>query len=506
MPYQPASQPPGAGDHLYFTGDVDDDCVIAGEEVVTTVFPEGGGEPVTLVTHLPVAFAGLHLTDSYAGTVDLHASGTVGELELASADASIAQNDPNTVAQGDGGTLTVTTLFTWTGGTLNSGPVPGEVVLSGATGMADPTVAASDDACTVGLGSTFTLSKNGSGVGSTLEVLEGTYRLLHNAAGFVVGLGSTILLKAPVEGTVRPRPTPGKIEIDGENKTKTATTKGSLEVKEGGTAVVSAANRTQENKNSPAKLSFSSEGGVSELKNAGTVVLRDRAWVQFDHTAKDAEGQNTAGGFTQANPQSDPQNPKELLQIEAGCKITCANWAWVRISAGHLELTEKTEGGTVLAGQPNVVIQRQDDVTYALVLDENTKIRWGEDRTVPIRLDITGDFSWTGDVELFVDHTAFKNDLVEVDGRILVNNQPNPFGQPDPKLRVKWFDATSGNPVADQGLWTLVSSKFVNAPGVNPVLDPIENTPTFNHPPAIGNFTPTLSKNAAKNKIELTPD
>jgi hypothetical protein len=510
---------PRAGDDLYFSGLVSNaDCVIppwGGQQ------PMPGGPPVPPPpppAHIGDNFNSIRTQGNYSGSVEAQRDLQVNILQVSSGYVVQKNNyDLTTSNNMHAGDLTVSGMFTWTGGGIQDGPraprVNGKVVAGklnlapGATGLAEPSGGGM-----VTLGSILTLDGSyTSQVGSKMDVMEGTYKLLNNPAGFVVAAFSTILFKAPVPQSLNPPPsTPGKIMVDGENKTKTATTEGSLKVDKDGKAIVEAANRTEENAHLPARLDFTSKGGVAQLKNAGTVVLKDRAWVLFDHTAEEQVGLAN-GGYLQEDDPPAVGGSTALLQIEAGCKISCDNRAEVQIVNGNVELTErKGMNAQPLAEQPAVEIVGAMTTAFpnALRLERDATIRRGEGRTVAIPLNIVGQLYWAGDIQLYADHTKYENDKVEVTKRVIVEEEMTIEDEVfAPHLSVVWFDATQGNPVSAPfaGDWTLVHSKFTNEPHANPQLDPISRMPDFDSPPIVGGLNTSTGLTTDKKKIEMDP-
>lgn len=335
----------------------------------------------------------------------------------------------------------------------------------------------------------------------------------------MINENSTIVFKAPVKPVKPPPFVAGKIVVDGESKTDDATTKGSVEVKKGGKAVVEAAAvRTEAEKDYPAVLDFTSKGGVATMTNAGTVILKDKAWVRFTHTADDPLiGDVKGGGYFQQDDAWDPtKGGGPLLQIEAGCKITCVERAEVKIVLGSVELTEqKGTDGNPLAVQLPVTIQGSADAQFpnALVLDWTGKIGVGQGRSVPIPLIIEGQFDWKGEIELYADNTKYANDSVQVTKRVLVSDplilpgieEGDPNTVIHPKLLVAWFDAALAFPVPlpeGEGSWDLVTSGFTNAAQANPELDPIQGEPVFN-PPQRPRIPPSHTHSRTRTRISF---
>lgn len=513
VPYAIHTEAPNWDDDLYFQGDLTQAwCTIP--ETGTPTNPYGVAfnsinllfgeplepEPGPIGSPPPPPVPG----DAYWGTVTLADSFAVRDLVVDC--GYINQADPTTLAlstAAHAGTLTVTTALDWTGGTLNSNTTAGYIDLApGSISTAEPSFTNPGINGTVFLGSTLTLKgtePNLPGLGSTLNVLSGTYKLLRDGADFVVGSGSTINMEPVPKPPQDPPTTPGLIRIDGENKTKHAK-RGGLEVEDGGTAIVKAKDRPANNFDS-ALVDFT--GTVSKLDNAGTVILKDYAWMRFTHTDEEMPA---LGGFIQANEESNPINPKEKLLLEAGSKITCRERAAVQILNGVLEMTEKRDSaGDLLETQPDVEIvgSNHADVQYALWIEMNTRLRAGAGRSIPIKLAIWGKLQWSGDIELYADHTAYRSDEVVVSNRILVDNEQRPFGQgkPDPKLKVAWFNAAQGEPVTGLSAWDLVVSNFVQPPGEENL--PIDKEPKYEAPPKVGNLEVDIKLNTAQSKIQM---
>ncbi len=498
--------PPGPGSRTFFDGDLSSaDCwfdALAG----TT----GGGPPPPGGYPDPDWLGGLLVRDEYAGVVDMDLSLRVGEVLMASGPAAIIQTDPShtsVVTAPHGGTLTVTGSLLWTGGSLNAGPSATHAayinLAPGATGVAEPSFTMPGVNGTVTLGSVLTLKGNTSALGSTLDVLEGTFKLLNNDASFVVENNSTISLKAPVPQT----PTiPGKIVIDGE--AKTSPIKEALIIKEGGKGVIKAKQRPANN-DDYAKVLFTGAG--STLRNSGELIIRDRSWLIFDESDEQRLGgliQNS--GDAPLDPDGPPPTQNQKTEIEAGCRITCRGLSAVSIITGSLVMTE-VSGEAV---QPDIRIQGSlaAGVPYALRIYGAAKIQVPEERRKPITLRIDGLLDWAGEIELYADHTAYKNDQVFASGRIVVEKAPPPPLIPpvipalavDAKLTVKWFDATQGEPVSTEGVWTLVQSTYSPPEGTQgPPQLPISATPKFVHPPDVNSSRATIGMTPDSDKIQM---
>lgn len=125
-----AALAPAAGDDLYFDGSVSSaDCVNMHAAGPTAPPPPGGGGTLSGMsgedpTPIGGNYNSVNLVNNYAGTVTF--TSAIGTANYVQTSGSIAQPTSGT-------DLTVTSMFNWTGGTLNSSAYSAIVRLIGAT-------------------------------------------------------------------------------------------------------------------------------------------------------------------------------------------------------------------------------------------------------------------------------------------------------------------------------------------------------------------------------------
>jgi hypothetical protein len=400
-------------------------------------------------------FRGLTLLSTYTSEIDLRVSATVQELDVRS--GRIKQNDQATVGSGDAGTISVAQTLTWTGGTINSNTVTGKLDLKPhASGLIAPT-----DEGTVNLGSTLTLLGDAINLfGSALTIDNGTVNL-NRGKGFVVQKGSKINF-APV-----PKTTLGySIKIDG--KPDNPDDEGYLKIEDGGEGEIKAKNRPANNPTGKAVVEF--KGKTPVLVNLGRLELVDRVDLQF---LPDGDGQGQ--GLQQNDDDTTAFVP--VLDIEAGCFITCTKKTRVVITGGTVALTERRAAGVAEANQPSITITAGAEANGALVIAKDATLKRSD--VTPqrrITLDITGaDLSLrcAGTLDLYAMKSEDKNDKIVASGKVEFTD--------DTKVKLTWFESDTGGLRGVNSTWELVKAGY---PGPGDAI---------NQTPADANFTrPTL--------------
>jgi hypothetical protein len=420
---------PGYADDLYFQQRTTSEEVEIGNfDCNIPLWAVAGGEEGGPPAGSP-DFAGLHLVNGYSKTVNLQRSPTVGTLEMASASGKIAQNDPATASQGSGGTLTISSSLSWTGGSLNYGPLSSLVgtinLAATATGVAAPT----NDG-TVSLGSNLKLLGNtATQTGSTLTMQDGRYDLyrgvnLHATRYCNLNLAPVNFLGAT------------KIIIDGKEATQDE--KGTIEVDPDSRCVIKPASRPANN-NKWAEVALTGTSPI--FRNKGWTFIEDHTQLQIHPTA----GQNS-GYYEQTSDLGE--EAKALTRLEGGSMIDCTglgklNAGHVNIYAGRLAHTfEPDSSGEPKASQRAAEIVAPDTTTIpALYVGASGKVTTTR-CTVFCTLKVTGEIKCLGDIELFLDRTALRSDEIRATKVItFAANQGT-------KLTLAWLDASAGPPIA----------------------------------------------------------
>ena len=181
-----ATANPVAGDNLYFDGDVSNaNCfnmgaAMPGNPPISTnspspVFTDDSPPPMSPPSPSPFSeYASVHLIDGYAGTVFTSGFRTA-TLDLES--GAISQTAENA-------DLTVSQLFNWTGGVLNSSAITSTINIQGNGTIAPP------NAGTLITGSTLNFIAAG-GQPKTTTIQSGTVQF-NNVASLVVWAGSIV--------------------------------------------------------------------------------------------------------------------------------------------------------------------------------------------------------------------------------------------------------------------------------------------------------------------------
>lgn len=435
-----ATELPNYDDHLIFNGGISSASCVIPEQTVTSgqntfagihlqfglaATPQPIGSPPVPPTNVP-----------YSGTVTLSNSFPVGELEVDC--GVICQNDADDIANfAHAGTLTVTSVLDWTGGTLNSNTVAGTIALApGATGVAEPSFTNPGINQTVALGSTIELLgppiSETTGVGSFLDVLSGFYNI-SNDAGFVVNNQCSLRL-LPDPGDA-PRGGGGQqaliadvqLSDTGTEKTKA----GSVTVEKGGQATFKPRERPT---NSTAPAKYKSDGFL--LNNGGTVKIIDTTEVTFTGTNN--------GEFNDYSVLQTSGQPDGIFQVEGGCTILTKKGVCIRSGKFHI-LTATRD--PITQNTATVGLAPGSLITTALVLaGGELKMPQGQVRN----LNVVGDFNWTGGViELYLSTSPDKSSdrIVMTGGDMLITNTPT--------LKLRW-DEAGMRAMAKDSTWHLI--------------------------------------------------
>jgi hypothetical protein len=449
------------------------DMLVFGAYIPETTLYQYGQPPQTIPAHWSTSdciltqqyssgtatFHGLTLLSTYPGEVDLRQSANVASLDVRA--GKIKQNDLATIGSGLAGTITVTTGLFWSGGTINSNTVAGDLKLApGAQGTAAPT-----NGGTVDLGSTLTLL-GGSTLGSLLNMYEGTFNI-NNGNGFVVEDHSLFRINAPVPKQSDPPTIDGKITING--KPNPPNDQGQVTVLQGAICEIVADDRPANN-TLPAKVEF--KGEKPRLYNAGSVSIRDRAELRFIPTGKDEDGvdfDGAGGGLIQDT--FNIGTPQTVVQ--AGCGIICQGKTRVAITDGALRLEEERENGQPVAIQDPIRIKAAGD-TVALDMGANATLT--RDNTipqVPLTLNISGStksIECLGTIELYAEKGQYINDKILASGQVVFGGAA--------KIGMKWFN-NNGSLAPSGDWWTLIESTYSDPNNTAA----ISGNPTFIYPP-----------------------
>jgi hypothetical protein len=438
---------------------------------------------------------------AYSGTVTLAGNFSVGTLvvdcgAIKQADP-VGLNPPVPYAL-NAGTLTVTSSLSWTGGTLNSNDVHGQIHLApGASGIAEPSYTNPGINQTVGLGSTITLQGNPTtnpdepdiAPGSTLDVLSGQYDISNNA-GFVVGSQCSLRMMPDPQDAPRGGGGGGqpqyKASVDFLNG-GTLNEAGSVTAKEGSTV-------TFEPKLRPADSTDLAvyDAPKGTLKNeGGKVVIANRVQAKF--------GGDTPTAFTTGNPNPVAVNAsvyrtvgtskpeKTILSLQAGSQLITSKG--VAVVGGSIVSPALNPDGTQTQFQPDAYIKATTANSYALLLGSQASVDLPGNPYRTLRLH--GSFLWRGTVTLAINPAdETKHDSIEVDGYVRIDDTT-------PKLKLTWAETADGTMAGrTRGTqWSVVTSTKAT--------DGITGDAKVN-PPVLPTFTQvTMETQADPDKREL---
>lgn len=490
-PYARWTTLPDYDDHLYFqsSNGGDYDC-----NIPLWAIPGGESPPPPPPPGAP-DFAGLHTVNGYTKTVNIQRSPKIGTVELTS--GTIAQSDPAQITLGNGGgTISVSSLFTWTGGNLNSGssaPYLGYLnLLPAAVGNVTPTAEEATTTGTVNLGSSIILlSDTTTQTGSTLSLNEGYYNF-NCQVDVQVRDWSTLKIKAPVPKPARPN---GKITLhQGDVKkdlTKDMKENGVFTNDPEGTITIDTDGKRNFTTNEQAPVEFTAD--VPKLTNFGKVVISDLVKVSFIPSP----GKDGLGGGLEQKMWKQPNGfftGGQKLSIEAGCEIDCQGKTNILLDGlGFLFLTERKDSvGVPLAEQGDILIS-------AMGADEGVRIKQPVtmrhvDGKVAIPLKINGTFYCDGSIEMYAARdtvgTYGVSDKITVKKQIVFGN--------DADLKVSWLGTGAGSAFGNS--WTLVFSEYVDPNGLNAA---ITGLPTFIPPDATAPDLPVMYRTPDDTELHM---
>jgi hypothetical protein len=450
-PYAPATEAPNSDDHLYFGWDVEGD-----EDAY--VGPASGAIPVDPPPPTVDTFAGVHLLAGYTQRVTFLTSVRVGDFSIAS--GAIRQADTQLIPGGLGGappppgssgtqsvtSLTVTSEFGWTGGTINDGDLLGDLILApGAVGVAEPT-----NAGTVTLGSDITLGGDeDTDTGSTLDFSPGTFNLLldagvivesHSHCRHLLKLGQAVVVKK------------GANDLVFEEK-------GTYTVKQGGTLsfILDPETPRPANNTELAVYDGTQDDGVSIRSEGGDVKLSNLVKVKLGgELTYDINGDEYTATVLQTGDAQAGVGAGDL-SIESGSHIVTKSG--VAAYGGNIFITARKNGGQALplADQPSAVIETTTANGTALRLSGTAKLDF-IDNPAFRTLEIDGKFDWWGQgtVVVRIDSGATTDaDFIHVTGDVSVgdNAKVETSGQFDPAMRNRqngttWRFLTSGGTIS----------------------------------------------------------
>lgn len=434
----PNSPPPGPNDHIYLRATTSGNANMIVPLGQTTVPPLPDG---TLTTPPPPnTYAGIHLIDSYVGTVELEKSVAIGAIEMKSP-GSIWQHD--TTSPLYAGTLWVTSSLDWTAGTLNSGTVGGTVALAAtAVGTAEPSAAAN---YTVTLGSTLRLLGTSEGVGSTLNMLGGTFNVVRGS--IIAGAFSTLFLIAQKQQASDPKAT---LKIDGVNNNKAE-----VIVDPKSEAVATTTRQPGEVETLSDIKVTGNKGG--KFTNHGTTKINNLTELIIQSSQQDENG-----SFTQDKKAATDPDP--VTRLEAGSQITCGapDVGLCNVQAGKLEVVNR------VVGYSTTHVQAEITAKWLAIEDGATLLMPGTIFTI---LKVNGKFLYAGVVQLSIGSTVDQSDKIVVTKDIEITKTTA-------KLLLPWDNPNTNQLTLLQGQRHFLLMESTTGE-IKSVLDPARIDPAF---------------------------
>lgn len=369
--------------------------------------------PVSVGTTFPTTgatnFAGIRFEWGYSGTVTFPASITFGGY----------YQDCGTTVQGSATTTTVTSGFTWTGGSINASGVAGDFQLGpAAVGVIDP-----GDGNTVTLGDTLTLLGDATNpAGATLTHESGTWHLSQGSGIVVEAWSSLNLISGEVsDPTSPPPPAPPDPLPAGQRRMSVTTSQQTVLIKKDGYLKY-----YPDNYDVSKQYRYEEEASISN--QGGLIKVYQKTDVKF--TVNSIPYVNQSSGTT---------------QLEAGSSFTGSSndsFGAFSYSGGRFEVMSL----------PNVAQNDQPPVVINGSFRLNTNaVLVMPDTTIYSSLQINGDFWWRGgEVRLAIGKPGgvLKSDQINVTGKVHIL-----YG---PKLQIRW--STEVPPLTDNPSWDLITS------------------------------------------------